>query len=965
MAKKINNAGEKLGMSIKDLRNGGGLTKENFNDFQSINELLSYVKKDNIWSKPNFEKLAEQYDPFLLLYVKHIRDTISSKPKIDKINYFKGHYVLPDGFIDVILKHYKDKIPESYSSPEISNKIKAIEESFQKHTSVNADGQTIIEGSELANMAQELLAKIYTHQVQSIKEYFDLDNPKQTSAELYGKIINIELFLEDLKMSSTTEYWNFNELNFNILSLNSSMNMSLLDYNSKVAIDRLGRADFSQSIGEKVKKMMSYTLSGIDNVIQKTHDSVTEKGVTSAFQIWLRERNANRWSSDITMLIRKSFKEYSQDLPDIEKETSTGFKYKVKSLDHTALYEDNYLANLPFIQELGRQGLGLVKIENKKDDTPAKVEKKEEDLDNLSPEERLKQQQKENKKTIDKLWSAPHLESIKRIGPNWRKGRDITADEFYQEFGFRGVEFGEWLPDKERQQVLNLAYDSYCDIAYIFDVDRKSLSLSGMGMAFGSRGRGGIKAAMAHYEPVLNVINLTRLKGAGTLMHEFWHAIDFNINGNPVNYPARHVNKSKIALDEIVTPQQNENFPHKNYWRNWFIDKAQEQMKKDETMLSYAGKSMGLYARIQPFKQEVLDTFNQIAEEIFLNKKNEAAKKGEESLNKFIEQANIDTLLSGEHLLSNGFYDYLNKDTLEKINANLKAILETSTYSTLGVNKKNFEQYRKDNFKSVFATVYFNLTYKHFPEMFELPENRLKNYNVRDLGRRNSNMENNVVHFSEFYIKRATKTVLEKHLGEAKYSEFFRSKVKGYSKQYYDSLIIDRCSGGKDYWATDAEMFARAGEGYIEEKLRLHGIVNQYLQKPTQKQESYLPLTYGVDALPEEDMYFSPYPAKEELNGIVKVYDKLLADNFPVQNLSIEQKEAKLKEEGYEIEAISYGISEKSNTEKTKKQTKTIEKVQEQEEIIQSAIDQDEELQVETKKAPREPLRPENQLSLF
>lgn len=47
-----------------------------------------------------------------------------------------------------------------------------------------------------------------------------------------------------------------------------------------------------------------------------------------------------------------------------------------------------------------------------------------------------------------------------------------------------------------------------------------------LGLAFGARGRGGVHPALAHYEPYKTVINLTKSKGAGSLGHEWFHALD-------------------------------------------------------------------------------------------------------------------------------------------------------------------------------------------------------------------------------------------------------------------------------------------------------------------------------------------------------------------------------------------------------------------------------------------------------
>lgn len=134
----------------------------------------------------------------------------------------------------------------------------------------------------------------------------------------------------------------------------------------------------------------------------------------------------------------------------------------------------------------------------------------------------------EERKKIER----PHLERVERSGgPDYRCGRDIVdGEEFIETFGFRGVQFGEWLPNEERQSVLNHAYDALMDLCSVLKVDPGDLSLGGeLALAFGSRGRG--KAA-AHYEPGQRVLNLTRMNGAGALAHEFAHAFD-HWAGNP------------------------------------------------------------------------------------------------------------------------------------------------------------------------------------------------------------------------------------------------------------------------------------------------------------------------------------------------------------------------------------------------------------------------------------------------
>ncbi|MEJ8296125.1 PLxRFG domain-containing protein [Delftia tsuruhatensis] len=114
-----------------------------------------------------------------------------------------------------------------------------------------------------------------------------------------------------------------------------------------------------------------------------------------------------------------------------------------------------------------------------------------------------------------------------RIGEDYRKGADVSPEQFQDAFGFRGVQFGNYVEGPRRQQDLNQAYDALMDMAGVLNLPPRALSLGGrLGLAFGARGSGGVDAAAAHYEPGQVVINLTKRQAAGALGHEWWHAMD-------------------------------------------------------------------------------------------------------------------------------------------------------------------------------------------------------------------------------------------------------------------------------------------------------------------------------------------------------------------------------------------------------------------------------------------------------
>lgn len=130
-----------------------------------------------------------------------------------------------------------------------------------------------------------------------------------------------------------------------------------------------------------------------------------------------------------------------------------------------------------------------------------------------------------------------------RVGEDYRNGKDVTAEDFMNEFGFRGVQFGNWTNQADRQMAINQAYDALIDLARLLGVSPRAISLNGkLGIAFGSRGSGN---ANAHFEPGEFVINLTKTKGAGSLAHEWWHAMD--------NYFAKNAGVEQGYVTETTT----------------------------------------------------------------------------------------------------------------------------------------------------------------------------------------------------------------------------------------------------------------------------------------------------------------------------------------------------------------------------------------------------------------------------
>ncbi len=177
-----------------------------------------------------------------------------------------------------------------------------------------------------------------------------------------------------------------------------------------------------------------------------------------------------------------------------------------------------------------------------------------------------------------------------RTGSDWRQGKDVTPEQFSEAFGFRGVQFGNWVNQgsggKDRQGLLNQAYDALMDLADIVGIPPKAISLNGtLGLSFGARGSGW---AAAHFEPGNLVINLTKTKGAGTLAHEWFHALDNYFSrqrGGEVKIGRGVGAQEAYRTQNFITYRPEPMYVHKSQ-RSTPITKAQLERYHDKSQRS-------------------------------------------------------------------------------------------------------------------------------------------------------------------------------------------------------------------------------------------------------------------------------------------------------------------------------------------------------------------------------------------
>jgi hypothetical protein len=118
----------------------------------------------------------------------------------------------------------------------------------------------------------------------------------------------------------------------------------------------------------------------------------------------------------------------------------------------------------------------------------------------------------------------PPLSHIVRKGGIKIVEEDINPESIRKKFGFKEVEFGQSLKDKEAKEHVRHFLGAMADLADILNMDVVQLNvLGGLSIAFASRGSG---KASAHYEPLRKVINVTKTRGGGAIAHEYMHYLD-------------------------------------------------------------------------------------------------------------------------------------------------------------------------------------------------------------------------------------------------------------------------------------------------------------------------------------------------------------------------------------------------------------------------------------------------------
>ncbi|MDR6887897.1 MULTISPECIES: PLxRFG domain-containing protein [Variovorax] len=416
----------------------------------------------------------------------------------------------------------------------------------------------------------------------------------------------------------------------------------------------------------------------------------------------------------------------------------------------------------------------------------------------------------------------PRPASEQRVGAERRTG-DVKDGDFGSTFGFRGVEFGNWNNQADRQQLLNDAYDGLLDLADVMGIPPRAISLDGeLALAFGARGSG-LSGARAHYEPEKAVINLTKMNGAGSLAHEWFHAMD--------HYFGRQDGK---APTEWVTD--------KDGTRSL---KVNNDFERNAASGGTRGERSGMRAEVQDAYRNLMNTITRKAEQY-----TEDTAKAD----KFVGTARseVEARLAGiRKYLAEKLPDYFKRNNKP---ATAEQLAEFDTLAQQIINGEALElRVQSKNPKAAARLAGFRWT----NDVLEKMSGILKA--VRGQAGFSADQKGTLDALRgdmQRYSQRL------KMLADAQGST---EKTRAVPTSFaMDARELDQ-GRGQDYWTTPHEMAARAFQGYVEDKIAERGGTSPFLNYGPENAGILTP--WGVKR---------PFPHGAERVAINSALDKLV-----------------------------------------------------------------------------------------
>lgn len=450
------------------------------------------------------------------------------------------------------------------------------------------------------------------------------------------------------------------------------------------------------------------------------------------------------------------------------------------------------------------------------------------------------------------------LLNFSRTGPNLRSGEDVDSFNLKNTFDISGVEVGNKV-SPVAQQLVNAVYDSFNDLKVLMGF-KSNEGLLNVGVALASRG---IKGSAAHYELTKNVVNLTRDNGAGSLAHEYAHALDAYLGTmEKAEVYKQQSHLSRSILQEYYEDIPNFEIPNARHFLSQMLDKGYNPMTESGQAFEklYRAMSYQPVEEMQNFGVKTKDKAEDIIKQYYniLDKcidevtthKSAYQPTDRKTLDNFFDwhEGHYTNLIHRqfdkvEEYLKKYQNEYINDDNLSffrTVRDKVDLIVSKINTDINSLSFKSFERHQ-ERWNDQRAIEY------HLP-IVGIEEKVNKIFTAADVNL--SQMSSSLAEYLSELSKNKFYTLVEKYMPEGVQDphtqmEAFFNKTNSSSPKGLDSILfsdvisrykedclnMDRSEGrATPYYGTSTEMFARYFETYLYSKILVEkDISNSFL----------------------------------------------------------------------------------------------------------------------------------------
>lgn len=452
---------------------------------------------------------------------------------------------------------------------------------------------------------------------------------------------------------------------------------------------------------------------------------------------------------------------------------------------------------------------------------------------------------KEKKKTGEdaeekpRRWARDVPDEIERESPV-KVGKGYDSQKLLDDFGLRGIEYGNYVDKESAKQHTQSCAEAFMDLAHILGVTPKDVSLKGrLAVAFGARGSGN---ALAHYEAVRKVINITKNRGGGSLAHEWGHALD-NIlavvasggkwGGDKAVTDADFEGKKGVEVFDVVSPRAMAFFTENYGNREEFPGLSPEL----EAAFADVSRAME-YSELpisRKFKFDVYEKKNKYRKSFYPGSFVRQYVEG-------AEEAIMNGGYKGE--IETRIFDELagNPDQIKKIIQKKFDELHEKSIKTLSIMKG---YYQGEN-----PQLFFDVAGEYHRACLEFVNKFMGMLYNRD--RLKPELVGSLKKGTPVLMK--TLPVMERD-----------------GKQLYESAYFNTAKELGEYWKRPVELFARAFEAYVSDRLDESGMKNSYLSSGNRESDVS---KYAAGWQEKTGFQYSVYPRGEDRKRVKAAFDR-------------------------------------------------------------------------------------------